>query len=194
MNHNAHSHYDNWKGTHFIPLGLCRHPDESVQLLKFIDKSWIATRKKIMSQSTATKCYKKKIFVAMFETKKKIKRKHWYCMIFDNIFSKYKEHYNLTDRILFRCSIENLGEFYGAKRQKFWILAARAGILYPSPDAQEFCTPPPMRRNSVPLPADVSGILYPSRQRCQEFCTPPVRSVRNSIPLPKNSIPTGSPK
>ena len=30
-----------------------------------------------MSQGTATKCYKKKIFVAMFETKKKIKRKHW---------------------------------------------------------------------------------------------------------------------
>ena len=117
-----------------------------------------------------------------------------YCMIFENIFSKYKEHYKLTDRILFRCSIENLGEFYGAKRQKFWILAARAGILYPSPDAQEFCTPPPMRRNSVPLPVDVSGILYPSRQRCQEFCTPPVRSVRNSIPLPKNSIPPGSPK
>ena len=55
-----------------------------------------------------------------------------FCMIFENIFSKYKEHYKLNDRILFRCSIENLGEFYGAKRQKFWILAARASILYTS--------------------------------------------------------------
>ena len=55
-----------------------------------------------------------------------------YCMIFENIFSQYKEHYKLTDRILFQCSMENLGEFYGAKRQKFGILAARTSILYTS--------------------------------------------------------------
>ena len=33
--------------------------------------------------------------------------------------------------------------------------------------------PTATRRNSVPLPSDMSGILYPSRQRCQEFYTPP---------------------
>ena len=57
-----------------------------------------------------------------------------------------KEHNELNARILvfdvqYRQSLENLGEFNCAKRQKFWILAVRADILYPS---------------------DVSGILYPS--------------------------------
>ena len=39
-----------------------------------------------------------------------------------------------------------------------------------------------------------SRIPNPSHQRWQEFCTPSFWSVRNSIPLPKNSIPPGSPK
>ena len=99
-----------------------------------------------------------------------------------------------------------------------------SGILYPSQlTCREFCTPPETRKKTSCnkkdfvnyyykermerwaikdtlknvekfLWTDVSGILYPSRQRCQEFCTPPVGSVRNSIPLPKNSIPPGSPK
>ena len=39
---------------------------------------------------------------------------------------------------------------------------------------REFCTPPIRGvRNSVPLPLEVSGILYPSLWKCQEFYAPP---------------------
>ena len=48
---------------------------------------------------------------------------------------------------------------------------------------QEFYTPPNRNaRNSLPLPSEVTGILYPS-QRSQEFYIPP-RGHGNSIPLP----------
>ena len=52
---------------------------------KFMSQS-IETRKKFMSQSIETEWDKKKMFVSIIETEKKIKRKHWllssiYCFV-----------------------------------------------------------------------------------------------------------------
>ena len=59
----------------------------------------------------------------------------------------------------------------------------------PSRYEQELCAPPGTRRNSTPLPSEVTGTLHPSHLRWQELCTPPVSGDRNSVPLPRNSVP-----
>ena len=63
-------------------------------------------------------------------------------------------------------NLENLVNFWYIGIGKFWVLVAHTSTL--------LCTPPNWCvRNSVPLPIEVSGILYPSLWSCQEFYAPP---------------------